>query len=67
MNSCLDDLFLIPEKRNRFAKGLPTAFEMVRQRMPKGNPATGILREHISIGFFVAEFGGDDVDVPEKG
>ena len=67
MNSCLYDLFLIPEKRNRFAKGIPTAFDMVRQRMPKGNPAIGILREHIIIGFFVAEFGADNVDVPEKG
>ena len=67
MNSCLYELFLIPEKRNSFAKGIPTAFDMVRQRMQRGNPAIGILREHIIIGFFVAEFGADNVDVPEKG
>ncbi len=67
MNSCLRELFETPEKRNRFAKGLPTAFDMVRTRMPKGNPAVGILREHVIIGFLVAEFGLDQVVVPERG
>lgn len=67
MNSCLFDLFQVREKRNRFAMGLPTAFDMVQQRMPKGNPAVGILREHVIIGFFVAEFGGDKVSIPERG
>ena len=43
------------------------AFDMVRQRMPKGNPAVGILREHVIIGFFVAEFGEHNVIVPERG
>lgn len=67
MNSCLYDLFQITEKRNRFAGGLPAAFDMVRQRMPKGNPAVGILREHVITGFFVAEFGENNVDTPERG
>ena len=67
MNNCFYDLFLIQEKRERFSDGLPMAFDMVRQRMPKGNPAVGILREHVIIGFFVAEFGEHNVSVPEKG
>ncbi len=40
---------------------------MVEQRMPKGNPAVGILREHVIIGYFISEFGQDQVDVPERG
>ena len=57
MNYCMYDLFQNDEKRNRFAKGLPKAFDMVRKRMPKGNPAVGLLREHVIIGFFEAAFG----------
>ena len=57
----------MPDKRKRFANGLPVAFDMVRQRMPPGNPAVGILREHVIIGFFLAEFGLKNVEVPEKG
>ena len=67
MNPCLCDLFRITEKRERFAKGLPVAFDMVRQRMPKSNPAVGILREHVILGFLQAEFGSDEVIVPEDG
>ena len=67
MNQCLIDLFNMPEKRNRFATGLPTAFDIVRQQMPKGSPAVGIPREHVIIGFFVSEFGEDCVNVPESG
>ena len=67
MNPCLFDLFQTPAKRDRFAKGLPIAFDMVRQRMPRSNPAVGILREHVILGFFVAEFGKDRVIVPEQG
>ncbi len=67
MNSCLYDLFQIREKRHRFAIGLPTAFDMVQQRMPKGNPAVGILREHVIIGFFVDEFGENKVSTPGRG
>ncbi len=66
MNQCLRDLFLNPVRRNRFARGLPTAFAMVKQRMP-GNPAVGILREHVITGYLVAEFGQEKVQVPEKG
>ena len=67
MNRCLYDLLHCPERSIRFTKGLPTAFDVVRQRMPKRSPAVGILRGHAIIGFFVAEFGDDCVDVPESG
>ncbi|MXV74307.1 hypothetical protein F4Z99_08510 [Candidatus Poribacteria bacterium] len=67
MNRCLYDLFLIREKRQHFAEGISIAFDMVRRRMPPGNPAIGILREHVLIGFFKSEFGSENVVVPEKG
>ena len=67
MNRCLYELFLIPEKRERFAKGLPTAFDMVRRRMPPGNPAVGILREHVIVGFLEVEFGRSEISVPKDG
>ena len=56
MNPCLCDLFRITEKRERFAKGLPVAFDMVRQRMPKSNPAVGILREHVILVPYQSKF-----------
>ena len=67
MNSSLNNLFRMTDEIERFAKGLPVAFAMVRQRMPPGNPAVGILREHVIIGFFLAEFGPENVEVPAKG
>lgn len=67
MNPCLIELFQQEEKREKIAKGLPIAFDMVSQRMPKGNPAIGVLREHVIIGFFIAEFGTDQVIIPEHG
>lgn len=67
MNPCLVDLFNNPEKRNKFAGRLPTMFDMVRHRVPKGNPAVGIFREHVIIGFFVNEFGVENVVVPAYG
>lgn len=67
MNPRLIELFNNHEKRTRFARKLPEAFDMVRQRMPKGNPAVGILREHVIIGYFISEFGEDNVSVPEYG
>ena len=66
MNHCLADLFHNLEKRERFKTGLPFAFDMVRKKLPAGNPAVGILREHVVIGFFIAEYGGDHVHVPQK-
>jgi len=67
MNHCMYDLFQNDEKRNRFAKGLPKAFDIVRKRMPNGNPAVGLLREHVIIGFFEAAFGQARIEVPEDG
>ena len=67
LNSCLKKLFCMPDKRKRFANGLPVAFDMVRKRMPPGNPAVGILREHVIVGFFLAEFGPKNVEIPERG
>ncbi len=46
---------------------LPVAFDIVQKRMPKRNPAVGILREHVIIGFFAAEFGEDKVITPKQG
>ena len=66
MNHCLHDLFKTPGKRERFAKGLPDAFDMVGKRLPS-NPAVGLLREHVIIGFFVSEFGKRNVIVPKHG
>ena len=66
MNHCLHDLFKIPGKRERFAKGLPDAFDMVGKRLPS-NPAVGLLREHVIVGFFVSEFGKRNVIVPKHG
>ena len=48
-------------------KDSPKAFDMVRKRMPKGNPAIGLLKEHVIIGFFEAAFGQARIDVPEDG
>ena len=66
MNSCLCKLFLNPINKERFARGLPAAFEIVNQMMPSGNPAVGILREHVIIGFLVSEFGKENVQFPNK-
>ena len=35
--------------------------------MPPGNPAVGILREHVLTGFFIDEFGNSRVQVPNDG
>ena len=66
MTSCLCDLFWNLEKRSRPAIGLLTAFDMVRQRMPKSNPAVGIQREHVIIVFSVTEFGKDKLNALER-
>ena len=67
MNSHLNELFLNPVNRDRFAKRVPAAFEIVEQKMPPGNPAVGVLREHVIIGFLVSEFGKENVQIPKKG
>ena len=45
-------------------KGLPEAFEMVGLALPDRNPAVGFLREHVLIGFFLSEFGEENVKLP---
>ena len=67
MNPCLLKLFQDQSIRSRLRDGLPTAFEMVKQKMPRGNPAIGILREHVIVGFFISQFGSDEVNVPNDG
>ena len=52
---------------NRLVSGLPRAFEIVKQEMPPGNPAVGVLREHVIIGYFVSEYGWENVELPKKG
>ena len=51
----------------KFQRNLPSAFDAVKQRLSKGNPAIGILREHVILGFFAAEFGKQSIEIPEYG
>ena len=67
MNRCLIDLLESEPRSGRLARGLPAAFETVRCEMPKGNPAVGLLREHVLTGFFLDEFGENRVKPAEKG
>ena len=67
MNSHLIQLFETEITLSRLVTRLPQAFEIVKQEMPKGNPAVGVLREHIITGFFLSEFGQSNVSVPDKG
>ena len=67
MNRCLIDLFESEDRLNRLVTVLPNAFKTVRQEMPKGNPSVDILLEYVITGFFINEFGEDDVLVPDKG
>ncbi len=67
MNPCLVSLFNDSSKRHRLTKGLPVAFDMVRNRFPRSNPAVGVLREHVILGFLESEFGKENVVVPASG
>jgi hypothetical protein len=67
MNPCIVNLLNDEHKIQHFVQRLPIAFEMVSNEMPPGNPAIGILREHIIIGYFISEFGKDKVSVPTQG
>ncbi|MDE0184113.1 MAG: ThaI family type II restriction endonuclease [Candidatus Poribacteria bacterium] len=67
MNPCIANLLKDDIKVTRFVKNLPIAFEIVANEMPKGNPAIGILREHVIIGYFISEFGQNKIRVPEEG
>lgn len=69
MNKCIKDLLTNKDKVKSFAKKLPIAFERADNEMPS-NPAVGLLREHIIIGYFISELGENLVQVPkgnEKG
>ena len=67
MNSCIVDLFKDDSAMSRLAAGLPRAFEMAALEMPKGNPAIGLLREHILIGYFINHFGHDSIQQVDDG
>ena len=67
MNKCIVELLTDGGRISRFIEGLPVAFEIASNEIPKRNPAIGLLREHILIGYFISEFGNDQVNVPEQG
>ena len=67
MNPHLAELFADASRMARLTEGLPAAFEMAEKEVPKGNPAVGLVREHILIGFFIDEFGEDNVQLPGDG
>jgi len=67
MNPCIEGLFNDPKRMGRLTSGLPKAFEMAALEVPKGNPAVGILREHVLTGFFINEFGKDRVTPLDDG
>ena len=66
MNPCIVSLLNDENKVEHFVQKLPIAFEMASNEMP-GNPAIGMIREHIIIGYFISEFGIDKVSVPTQG
>lgn len=66
MNPCIVNLLNDKNKIEHFVRKLPIAFEMASHEMP-GNPAIGMIREHIIIGYFISEFGKDKVSVPPQG
>ena len=67
MNVCISQLFDDHTAMHRLATGLPKAFAMARMEMPKGNPAVGLIREHILTGFFVDFFGSQNVEILDDG
>ena len=67
MNRCIVDLLNDKHKIKDFVQKLPIAFEIVSNEIPPRNPAIGILREHVIIGYFIFEFGKDKVSIPTQG
>ena len=67
MNPCIANLLNDENRIDHFIQKLPIAFEMVSNEIPPRNPAIGILREHIIIGYFISEFGKDKVSIPTQG
>lgn len=66
MINVLVELFQSPERLSQLTRGLPEAFEIASLEMPKGNPAIGILREDVIIGFFMNAF-PEKVKIPDQG
>ena len=67
MNRCIVNLFNDEHKIEDFLERLPIAFEIVSNEIPPRNPAIGILREHVIIGYFISALGKDKVSVPTQG
>ena len=67
MNPYLAELFNDEERMDRLVRGLPEAFERATKEIPKGNPAIGLLREHILTGFFIDEFSSENVETTQDG
>lgn len=67
MNPHLIQLFESKSRLNRLVERLPRAFEIVKNEVPSGNPAVGILREHVLSAFFIDEFGQEHVRIPDDG
>lgn len=67
MNPCIVNLLNDENRIDHFIQKLPIAFEMASNEVPPGNPAIGILREHVIIGYFISEFGQNRVSVPTEG
>ena len=67
MNKCVVELFSDTERIKKFLNGLPLAFELAQLEFPKGNPAVGLFREHVIVGFFKYELGGDKVKATQSG
>ena len=57
MNQCLIELFESESRLSNLLNGLPTAFNIVKNEAPKGNPVVGLLREHVLTGFLLQDFG----------
>ena len=66
MNPCIVNLLGNAEKVRLLTEGLPIAFGIAQKEIP-GNPAIGILREQIIIGYFISEFGHQQVEIPDTG
>ena len=67
MNPCIIRLFEDNDAIDKLSLGIPKMFEMATMEIPPGNPAIGLLREHILIGYFLHELGKEKVQLPDQG
>ena len=65
MINTLRDLLTDEKTIGHFVSGLPEAFEMVAAELPS-NPAIGLLREQVIVGFLMAKLGSDKVKVADS-